>query len=256
MTRAGTGQERPLWRFEALAHGVREMVRRSLVKVGLYRIDRLIKQRLGIRKKYWMNSPPWGPDIQREVTRAIDVVRYGAIALAVTRVLLDKIPGEFAEGGVYQGELSRFIASLAPDSRLHLFDTFSGFDPSDVESPRELLTDTRFRDTSVETVRRRLGALSRNVVFHPGWFPDTASELRDEKFAFVMLDFDKYKPTIAGLQVFYPRLERGGFLFLHDYNSAESERGVARALHEFLADKPELPVEYPDRSGSVVIRKL
>lgn len=230
-------------------------MRRLLIRLGLYRLDRRIKQRLGI-KKYTMTFPPYGPDVQRALAGAIDIVRYSAIALAVTRIQREQVPGDFAELGVYQGELSTFIASIAPERTLHLFDTFSGFAPQDAASPAEAATDTRFRDTNVAAVRRRLGARAAHVVFHPGWFPDTATELDDEQFAFVMLDLDRYQPTLAGLQTFYPRMRRGGYLFLHDYNSPESDHGVARAVHEFLADKPELLIELPDRGGSVVLRKV
>ncbi|HSW15512.1 MAG TPA: TylF/MycF/NovP-related O-methyltransferase [Solimonas sp.] len=230
-------------------------VRELLQRLGLHGLDRRIKRSLGIRK-HGVIHPPYGPEAQRGIDAVDDVARYGAIALAVARLQKEGIEGEFAEVGVYKGELSQFLASIAPERRLHLFDTFSGFAETDAESRQEALGDTRFRDTSVEGVRQRLGSLAARVSFHAGWFPDTATELGEERFAFVMLDLDKYKPTLAGLQLFYPRLVRGGYLFLHDYNSPESNHGVSRALHEFLADKPELPVELPDRCGSVVLRKL
>ena len=238
------------------ASQLREKARQLAIRLGVYRMDRRLKKVLGIGKKYWMNSPPYNEDVQRQVRAALDVVRYGAIALALTRIQKEHMQGDLAEVGVYQGELSQFIASVAPQHRLHLFDTFAGFASTDAESSHEAASDTRFRDTGVEAVRRRLGALATNVVFHPGWFPQTASELHDERFAFVMLDVDKYKPTLAGLQVFYPRMQPGGYVFLHDYNSPDSNHGVARAVHEFLVDKPERPIEFPDRSGSLAFRKF
>ena len=38
-----------------------------------------------------------------------------------------------------------------------------------------------------------------------------------EKFAFVSLDTDLYKPTLAGLEFFWPRMSKGGFIFIHDF---------------------------------------
>ena len=39
----------------------------------------------------------------------------------------------------------------------------------------------------------------------------------DEKFAFVSLDLDLYKPTFEGLRFFYPKMIKGGCVLIHDY---------------------------------------
>ena len=78
----------------------------------------------------------------------------------------------------------------------------------------------------------------------------------DERFAFVMVDVDKYKPTLAALEIFYSRMSRGGYVFIHDYNSPESEYGVSRAVNDFFRNKTEQIIELPDRGGSVVFRKI
>lgn len=200
-----------------------------------------------------MSHPPYSPAIERQVRSSVDVVRYGAMALALHRLEVEGIPGDLAEVGVYRGELSRFLREAAPDRPLHLFDTFSGFVPRDADQPD---LDHRFRDTSVEVVRRALGPLVDGAVFHPGFFPDTAAELGTERFAFVMVDVDRYQPTFAALQVFYPRLSPGGYVFLHDFNSPESDHGVSRAAAEFLANRPERLLELPDAGGSALFRKL
>jgi O-methyltransferase len=80
--------------------------------------------------------------------------------------------------------------------------------------------------------------------------------LEGELFAFVSLDFDKYEPTLAGLEFFYPRVAPGGFVFVHDYTSQESSWACYRALNGFLADKPEHPVLIPDTWGTAFFRKV
>jgi hypothetical protein len=55
---------------------------------------------------------------------------------------------------------------------------------------------------------------------------------------------------------FYPRLVRGGYFFMHDYNSDESGRAVSRAAHSFMNDKPELLIEIPDFFGTALFRKI
>jgi O-methyltransferase len=134
---------------------------------------------------------------------------------------------------------------------LYLFDTFIGFPKRDLEAPE----DTRFNDTSLEHVRLRVGD-DANVIFKPGYFPETVSGVEKCRFCFVMLDADLYKPTKAGLEFFYPRMSKGGYIFLHDYTSYESNQAVSRAAAEYLADKPEKVIEIPDTWGTALFRKL
>lgn len=71
-----------------------------------------------------------------------------------------------------------------------------------------------------------------------------------------MIDFDKYDPTMAALSFFYDRVNPGGYVFVHDYNSPESGWACSKALNLFLKDKPEKPIGLPDAGGSAVFRKL
>lgn len=194
--------------------------------------------------------PSYGRAAANYLAGADDPVRYAAVAYAVTALERQQIAGSLAEVGVYRGELSALLHLLAPERDLYLFDTFAGFPEQDLNG-----ADQRFRDTSIEIVKAALGD-TQHVIFRPGYFPDTARGLEQERFAFVMLDVDLYQPTRAGLQFFYPRLVPGGYLFAHDYNSPESNQAVARAVNEFLQDKPEKIIELPDIWGSIVIRKI
>jgi len=180
-----------------------------------------------------------------------DPIRYGTLLLAFEQISKDGITGSLAECGVYKGSLSKFIHKMLPDRRLFLFDTFEGFDRRDSESH----DDERFRDTSEQSVLRHIGNTD-NVIIRKGYFPETAVGLERERFAFVMIDFDKYEPTLAALKIFYPLINRGGFVFVHDYSSPESDWACSRALNEFLSDKLEKPVLIPDAWGTAVFRKV
>jgi len=194
-----------------------------------------------------MCHPTYSPAIGKRVNLSHDPVRYGTIGLAIERVQADGIGGAFAEIGVWRGDLSEFIHSAAPDTRLYLFDTFQGFPAKD--------KDDRFKETSAEFVKGRVTFRPWNVTFRIGEFPATASGLEQERFSLVVYDADKYEPAIAALEFFYPRLSRGGYFFLHDFNNHESDWAVRRAMEAFMRDKPEMPVEIPDRWGTVLFRK-
>lgn len=180
-----------------------------------------------------------------------DPIRDMTVALALETIEREQIEGDMAELGVYRGEMAILYHTLLPEKNLYLFDTFAGFPQKDLNVPQ----DTRFSDTSLEHVKSRLGDTT-NVIFKPGYFPETASGMEDCRFCFVMLDADLYNPTKAGLKFFYPRMISGGYILLHDYTSYELNQAVSRATDEFLADKLEKVIEIPDTWGTALFRKI
>lgn len=195
-----------------------------------------------------MKHPSYGGATARQIANSTDPVRFATLALALQAIEREGITGCLAELGVWRGTTSSFIHSQVPHRTLYLFDTFAGF-------PHEEAVDARFRNTSIELVRRQIGDCS-NVKFRPGEFPETTGGLESEHFAFVLIDVDKYVSTLAGLNFFYPKVTRGGYIFLHDYNSSESGHGVSRAVGEFMKGRVEFLIEIPDVWGSVVFRKI
>ena len=207
-----------------------------------------------IIKKITMQFPPYNERFHNDLIKTSwDPIRYGSIALAINSIFREKIEGSFAELGVFRGETSRFIHLLAPEKKLYLFDTFEGFPKEYLEDKNE---EKRFKNTKLEIVKKNIGELN-NIFIKKGIFPATAKGLEIETFAFVYLDADLYISILDGLKFFYPRVSRGGYLFIHDYNNPqESNAGVLRAVREFMADKREKIIEIPDILGSVVFRKL
>jgi O-methyltransferase len=186
---------------------------------------------------------------------AHDNTRRDMLILLLRTVLTQRVPGALAELGVYKGLTARLIHHYLPERMLHLFDTFEGFTERSSEAELQHLghTTRAFSDTSLELVQRFVGGAPETVAFHRGFFPDSIPPaLHSQTFAFVHLDADLYDPTRSGLEFFYPRVPRHGILVVHDYNAWP---GARRAVDEFFADKPELPIPMPDKSGSVVIAK-
>jgi O-methyltransferase len=187
-----------------------------------------------------------------------DTVRRDMLVLLLRDVIERRVPGDIAELGVYKGLTAKLIHHYAPERTLHLYDTFQGFDPRDVQ--REATAAGRrpaqdsFADTSPEAVLRYIAPKSCRVHLHPGFFPESVPESeRHARYCFVHLDVDLYAPTMAGLEYFYPRVEAAGLIVVHDFNAWP---GVRRAVMEFFAGKPEIPVPMPDHSGSALIRRI
>jgi len=195
-----------------------------------------------------------GDPVARRIApfHAWDLVRRDALILLLRSIAQRGVPGDLAELGVYQGVTARLFHEYCPDRTLLLFDTFTGFDTSDTTSREGKLG--MFADTSAAAVLRYIAPRKdapERILLRQGYFPESiAPEDPDRRFAFVHLDADLYGPTRAGLEFFYPRLNPGGMIVVHDYNSWE---GARRAVDEFSAGIPEIPVPLPDKSGSVLI---
>lgn len=184
-----------------------------------------------------------------------DKVRFYAIWFQVNRLKNEQVAGAFAELGVYKGETARMIHEADNTRRFYLFDTFKGFDDKDLQFEDrngEKYSPGYFSDTAIDAVKAFIGG-NENIVVVPGYFPESAAKIGEERYAFVHLDADLYKPTLAALHYFYPRLSPGGAILIHDYNHTWA--GLRQAVDEFLLTIPESPVELPDWQGSVLIVK-
>lgn len=186
---------------------------------------------------------------------ATDYVRNGTLELICRE--LQSVPGSIAEVGVYQGDFAALMHHHLPDRRVHLFDTFEGFDARDRQFDVSKSYVAKFHDfanTSMALVKRKFPP-DAAVVFHPGWFPQTASEVaKNELFALVSLDADLYQPILAGMQWFWPRMAPGGYIMVHDYNN-NTFQGAKQAVRDFARKEgvPYCPI--PDAGGTAVFGK-
>jgi len=189
-----------------------------------------------------------------------DYARYKTFELVSNEIIENGIEGELAEVGVYKGDFSSVINSRFPDKKMYLFDTFEGFDNRDVifDTDNNYVDDNLnkeydFTQTSVELVLNKMKYKEQCIV-KQGFFPETAVGL-EEKFSFVSLDCDLYQPTYAGLEYFYPRLSKGGYIFLHDYNN-KTFFGVRKAVQAFEAKYGKVTkIPLSDQGGTLVIIK-
>jgi O-methyltransferase len=143
-----------------------------------------------------------------------------ALHLTVCARAASRLPGAFAEAGVFKGGSARLICEEKGDTPLHLFDVFESLQAptnSDDEEVREHFGSTCGCERDV---RQLLGAYA-SVHIHSGIFPGTTRGLGDQRYAFVHLDLDLPGATRAALDYFHPRLVSGGIMLADDYSDVD-----------------------------------
>jgi hypothetical protein len=185
-----------------------------------------------------------------------DIPRLWSLILNIKQILSEGIEGDFAELGVWRGNTAAVLAYYAQASgrRVFLFDTYEGFKEEDLVGV-DANKKSEFADTSVEMVKGVVGVERGQCHYVKGHFPGTISdEHQRTTYAVVGLDCDLYEPMKAGLEFFYPRMSKGGVLFLHDYSSLYWD-GAKKAIDEFCRKVGEFVMLLPDKSGSAFLRK-
>jgi O-methyltransferase len=182
-------------------------------------------------------------------------IRGAAFKYIAERVREASVEGALAELGVYKGDFAWQLNGQFPDRKLYLFDTVEGFPERDIKAERQIgATKAQahaFSDTREEDVLARM-PYKKQIVLKKGYFPEVLQGL-EEKFAIVSIDADLYAPTLAGLTYFYPRLNPGGVIILHDYNTSRFD-GVRKAVDKFESEHRLLPiVPLGDLHGTAII---
>jgi len=187
-----------------------------------------------------------------------DYVRIKCFELAVKEMRKRNVQGSVAELGVFRGEFAQFINAAFPDRTLYLFDTFGGFNANEALQEKKNGNCSEsfieaYKNTNINTVLDRMTNLDK-VVIKQGFFPESLDGLEDT-FAFVSLDADFEESIYQGLVYFYPRLEKGGYIFIHDYSS--DLLGVERAVDRYEKDYGVMLAKMPlcDANGTMVVTK-
>ncbi len=204
-----------------------------------------------------------GQDAPDRSLTMIGTVRMRHLRQCCESVLMDNIPGDFIETGVWRGGaciLMRAILAAYEDPfrRVFVADSFQGIPPP---NPDKYPADYGLKHHEVEYVKitqqeveenfRKYGLLDDRVVFLKGWFKDTLPqavapplELQSgspryinnptldflpgviKKLAILRLDGDLYESTIQTLENLYPRVSDGGYVIIDDLNLKECVKAV------------------------------
>jgi O-methyltransferase len=162
--------------------------------------------------------------------------------------------GAAAELGVYKGKFARAINQLFPLKELYLFDTFQGFTEEDKQHEKNMnLGSATMQDFSNVSIRAIIAQMPypEKVRIRDGTFPSSAVNV-PQQYSFVNIDVDLHRPTLAGLDFFYPRMRPGGYIFVHDYNN-DAFPGSRTAVQEYCDQRKINFVPIPDSGGTIII---
>ncbi len=158
------------------------------------------------------------------------------------RVLLERVPGDFLEAGVWRGGASMMMRAVLKaydvrDRRVFAADTFSGL-PADTDraDPAAAVCGNPIFSVSLEEVKaafRRYGLLDSQVVFLEGTFAATLPSAPIDSTAVLRLDGDTFASARDTLAALYAKLSPGGSLILDDYFLFEGNR---RAVDAFRSE--------------------
>lgn len=141
---------------------------------------------------------------------------------------IEKVPGDIAEFGVYEGWLCRGIAELAPTRTVWAFDTFEGMP---IEDHTVGLDDD---NPPGKWASDRIQTLSRlaipNIRVMKGRFVDTLPKCDSDGFALVHIDCDTYNGYRQVLNWLPTHLSNGAIVTLDDWDICT---GALKAVNEW-----------------------
>ena len=168
------------------------------------------------------SAPSW--KTFRRAQRALILGKYFDYALSV--------PGRKAECGVLLGFSALFTNQIAKmrnkkwtGENYHLIDSFEGLSEPEFkdaiysgnQNPRASHNAGHFA-VPLNKVKNNLLSFP-NLSFHKGWIPEIFLSLPEDKWSYVHIDVDLYRPTLDSLEYFFPRMAAGGVIINDDYAS-------------------------------------
>ena len=174
--------------------------------------------------------------------------------------MIDDVPGCIVECGIYQGNsllaFAKFLEIFHPGDRIRKvigFDTFKGFEsfseedgpeypnrskviggwnPAEFKDAFEQLVEVYHEDMFVPHAKRIEvieGDINETV-------PSYVEKNPGLRISLLHLDVDLYKPNLAALEHFYPRVVPGGLIVLDEYGMTEWG-GESKAFEDYFGEK-------------------
>lgn len=202
--------------------------------------------------------------------------RMYALYQSVIYIIENNIQGSFVECGVWRGGSARLIIETLnklgiADRDFYLYDTFEGFDKSDIsdvdiifESEKtaiqeleelEFTRPTLWIDGELEKVRFNLTKTnypSSKINYIKGKVEETIPTEIPTNIALLRLDTDIYSSTNHEMKYLYPLLESKGILIIDDYGYS---LGAKKAVDDYFLENGIYPfLNKIDYTGRILVK--
>jgi hypothetical protein len=201
-----------------------------------------------------------GKDWPTDAETMIGLRRLENLESCVTNVVVDKVPGDLVETGVWRGGASILMRAVLKaygdqSRRVWVVDSFQGLPKPDTEQFPQDVGDIHhsaaYLAVSLEKVKAnfsRYGLLDEQVSFLEGWFKDTLPQAPIDRIAVLRLDGDMYESTMEVLMYLYDKVSPGGFVIIDDYGALPNCRA---AVEDFRRSRNIVdPIERVDWTGA------
>ncbi len=185
-------------------------------------------------------SPEWFKEVS---FHALAHVETSQATFDIARSLIERnVPGDFVECGVFAGAQVAFMARALQEygsggRKVHLFDSFEGI-PVGGEHDHELKDKpagiSAYPLRKVQQNMRDWGLPESLLVYHPGFFDQTVPAADIQEISFLRLDGDLYDSTKVCMEHLYPKLTRGAWFCVDDFNL----NGARKAVLDYCIPAP------------------
>jgi O-methyltransferase len=164
----------------------------------------------------------------------------------LSQVLVFGVEGDVVEFGCHTGRESTTCIRRTMDfcgtaKLFHVYDSFQGLPPSTEGDagidPAQWPAGWLKAPSNVLRAHFQSHGLALPVI-HEGWVEDLVPRELPAKICFAHVDVDLYHPVKHCLESIYPRLSPRAVVVIDDYRY-QPLPGAERAVHEFMAGKPE-----------------
>ncbi|NEO98544.1 MAG: macrocin O-methyltransferase [Symploca sp. SIO2E9] len=160
--------------------------------------------------------------------------RLETVQFCIEDVLVNNIPGDLIEAGVWRGGACIFMRAIlkaygVKNRTVWVADSFQGLPaPNSKKYPLDagwwlhLFKEIAVSLEEVKVNFSRYGLLDDQVKFLKGWFCETLPSIPVEKLAVIRADGDLYESTMDILTNLYPKLSVGGYIIFDDYGDIDA----------------------------------
>lgn len=193
-----------------------------------------------------------GLDWPGEAESMIGVDRLRNIRECIEALLVDGIPGDLIETGVWRGGASIYMRAVLfahgdEARRVWVADSFKGLPSHEVtgearDEELDLWSRTELAVSREEVERNfaRYGLLDDRIQFLEGWFHETLPTAPIGALALIRLDGDLYASTMTALTALYHRLSPGGFVIVDDYHTYRQCRDAVEEFRSEIGSTEEM----------------